>query len=68
MILMMTMPQRRPRILSDEIDLDRAESRHVDRILDHARRRLVAYLGDLEAAAIDVDGVVSPLLLVIASR
>jgi hypothetical protein len=36
MILMMTMEQRKPSIVGDEIDLDSAESRHVDRVFHAA--------------------------------
>ena len=42
MILMITMQQRRSRIIGDEIDLHGAEARHVDRIRHHPRGRLVA--------------------------
>jgi hypothetical protein len=60
---MVTVEQRRPGIVGDEIDLDRAEPRHVDGIFHHARRRLVAHLGDLEAVTMQMDRVVVAALV-----
>ena len=62
-ILVVAMEQRRPGIIGDEIDLDRTEARHVDRILHHARGRLVAHLGDLEGMTMQMDGVVVAALV-----
>jgi hypothetical protein len=58
MILMMTVEQRGALIVRGEINLDGAESRRIDRIFHHACGGLFAHLGDLEAVAMDVDGVV----------
>ena len=55
---MMAVEQRKSRIIGDEIDLDGAESRHIDRVFHHARGRLVAYLGHLEGVAMQVNGMV----------
>ena len=41
---MMAVEQRQSWIIGDEIDLDGAESRHIDRVFHHARGRLVAHL------------------------
>jgi hypothetical protein len=64
-ILMMTVKQCRARIGGDEIDLDGAESRHIDGIFHHARGRLFAYLGDLEGVTIGerVSGQDLPLIV-----
>jgi hypothetical protein len=48
MILMVAMKQCRTRIIGHEINLDGAEPCHVDGIFHHARRRLVAHLGNFE--------------------
>src|SRR6266511_2506375 len=62
-ILMVAVEQRRPRVIRNEIDLDRAEARHVDGIFQHAGGRLVADLGDLEGVAMQMDGVVVAALV-----
>src|ERR1700729_3241296 len=60
---MMTMEQRRAWIVGDEVDLNSAESRHVDRILDYACGGLFAHLGNLKAVTMDVNGVVITTLV-----
>src|ERR1700730_13046713 len=60
---MMTVEQRRSGIVGDEINLDRAEPRHVDRVFHHTRGRLVAYLGQLEGVTMQVDGVIVTTLV-----
>jgi hypothetical protein len=42
-IQVMTVEQSRAGIVGDEIDLDSAESRHIDGICHHARRGLFAH-------------------------
>jgi hypothetical protein len=42
MILVVAVKQRQSRIVGHEIDLDRAESRHIDRIFHHACGRPTA--------------------------
>ena len=44
MILVVAVKQRQSRIVGDKIDLDRAESRHVDGVFHHACRRLMPTL------------------------
>jgi hypothetical protein len=68
MILMVAVHQCRTWIVGDEVDFDCAEPSHVYGILDHARGGLFTDLCDLEAVAMHVNGWLSPLLLVIASR
>ena len=51
------MPSR-TRIVSDKIDLDGAEARHIDRVFHHARGCLIAQLSNLEGVTMQVDGVI----------
>src|SRR5437660_10764156 len=60
---MMAVEQRGSWIVGDEIDLDRAEPRHVDRVLHHARGRLVTHLGHFEGVTMQMDGVVVAALV-----
>ena len=48
MILVMAVQQRWTGIIGNEIDPDAAIAGHVDRVLHHARGRLVVDLGQLE--------------------
>ena len=63
MILVVAVKQRQSRIVGHEIDLDRAESRHIDRIFHHACGRLVANLGHLERVTMQVDRMVVAALV-----
>jgi hypothetical protein len=60
MILMMTVHRCGPGIVGDEVDLDGTEPGHVYRVLNHARGGLFTHLCDLEAVAMNVNGVVVP--------
>src|SRR3954465_9511087 len=62
-ILMMAMEQCGPRMVGDEVNLDGAESRHIDRILDDAGSSLFTYFCDLKAVAMHVDGMVVTTLV-----
>jgi hypothetical protein len=62
-ILVVAVEQRRSRIVGDEVDLDRAEPRHVDSIFHHPGCGLVADLGELERVAMQMDGMIVAALV-----